>query len=243
MTLNDAATATPEPNDLQNYPRAAARPERRVTRVAGSINSTPNTSILLDFFADSSLDESGFGEGERWLDSKYVTTDGAGNASFDFLLDAATVVGEWITATATGETSSTSEFSAGMSTEAATFQVVTNTSDAGPGSLRDVIEAVNQLAGADPVDIFFHIPDTDPNFLDADSDLAGGDTNPDVFVISPLSALPAITRGNVILDGQSQQGITGDSNPFGPEIVLAGNLAGASANGLVLASSATSSTG
>jgi hypothetical protein len=43
-----------------------------------------------------------------------------------------------------------------------------------------------------------------------------------VFVIRPLSALPALTD-MAIIDGRTQSTFAGDTNPFGPEIVLDGN--------------------
>ncbi len=64
-----------------------------------------------------------------------------------------------------------------------------------------------------------------------DADPAGNDNlvqatlTPDVFVISPLTQLPALTRGDIVINGQSQQNLTGDTNPFGPEIVLEGSSA------------------
>lgn len=100
---------------------------------------------------------------------------------------------------------------------AATF-TVTTTADAGPGSLRAAIEAANAAPGADT--ILFRIPTTDPGF-------AGG-----VFTIRPASELPAV-QGPTFLDGFSQTGFTGNTNPNGPEIVLNGAQAG-TANGLVV---------
>lgn len=114
--------------------------------------------------------------------------------------------------------------------------IVTNTNDSGPGSLRQVLLNANAAGG--PVDITFNIPATDPNFVDVDAHLAGGDTDPDVFVIRPLSALPALNNpnGGITLDGWSQTAFSGNTNPFGPEIVLDGSLAG-SASGLTIQSS------
>ncbi len=236
VTANDLQDSDAGPNDLQNHPELRDAQSGEFTRVAGFIDTTPSTSIVLEFFASPSVDESGFGEGERFLGWKYITTDADGHASFEYLLDAPTVLGEWITATATGETSSTSEFSAGVATEEAAFRVVSNTNDGGPGSLRDAIERANQIDGSNPVDILFHIAETDPNFIDTDAHLPddGSDLEPDVFVITPQTALPALTRGNIFINGQSQQNSTGDTNPFGPEIVLSGSGIGGRPDGLHL---------
>ncbi|MBI3464151.1 MAG: right-handed parallel beta-helix repeat-containing protein, partial [Planctomycetes bacterium] len=105
--------------------------------------------------------------------------------------------------------------------------VVWNTNDSGPGSLRQAILDANASPGADT--IVFNIPPTDPNFLDVDAALPGGDAEPDAFVITPLSALPALTDATII-DGRTQTAFGGDTNPFGPEIVLDGD--GLSATGL-----------
>lgn len=93
---------------------------------------------------------------------------------------------------------------------AATF-TVTTTADAGPGSLRAAIEAANAAPGSDI--ILFRIPTTDSGF-------SGG-----VFTIRPASPLPVL-EGPTLLDGSSQTGFTGNTNPAGPEIVLNGALAG-----------------
>lgn len=57
--------------------------------------------------------------------------------------------------------------------------------------------------------------------------LAGGDSDPDVFVIQPLTPLPAMTQpAGVWLDGRTQSSFGGETNPFGPEIVCALGSAG-----------------
>ncbi|HUE69556.1 MAG TPA: right-handed parallel beta-helix repeat-containing protein [Pirellulaceae bacterium] len=103
--------------------------------------------------------------------------------------------------------------------------LVTNTADSGAGSLRQAILDANANPGADA--IVFQIPVSDPNFVDVDSHLPGGDPDPDAFVIRPLSGLPALTdtSGGTTIDGRSQTAFSGDTNPFGPEIVLDGSLA------------------
>ncbi len=103
---------------------------------------------------------------------------------------------------------------------------VVNTEDSGPGSLRQAILDAN--IQTEPVTIQFQIAATDPNFVDIDSHLPGGDVDPDAFVIKPLSALPAINNPNapIVLDARTQATFGSDTNPWGPEIVLDGSLAG-----------------
>ncbi|MGI6414698.1 MAG: PKD domain-containing protein [Thermoguttaceae bacterium] len=88
----------------------------------------------------------------------------------------------------------------------------------------------------EPTIILFQIPKTDPNFVDVDSPLTGGDDAKDVFVIRPLTPLPELNNANhaVTIDGFSQAAFGGDTNPFGPEIVLDGSSAGGGVNGIVI---------
>jgi len=89
----------------------------------------------------------------------------------------------------------------------ATF-IVTNTLNAGPGSLRAAIATANSTVGADT--IAFDIPGPGPH------------------TISPLSALPAINE-KVTIDGSTEPDFAGT-----PIIELSGNLAGNGVNGLVV---------
>jgi hypothetical protein len=104
--------------------------------------------------------------------------------------------------------------------------VVTTTADAGPGSLRDALTAAN--ASSHAVQIRFQLAPTDPNFDDDDAALTGGDAAPDVFVITPLTPLPLLANplGGITIDGRSQAAYGGETNPFGPEVVLDGSAAG-----------------
>src|SRR5262245_32450573 len=65
--------------------------------------------------------------------------------------------------------------------------VVTNTTDSGPGSLRQAILDANTIAGPTH-GIIFNIPTSDPGF-------SGG-----IFTIKPLSELPVVIR-NTTIDG------------------------------------------
>lgn len=100
---------------------------------------------------------------------------------------------------------------------------VFNTENAGPGSLRQAI--LDAHSSFEAGTIVFNIPTSDPNFIDVDGSLPGGDPEPDAWRIQPLSELPALTRtaSGIIIDGRTQTTATGDLNPFGPEIVLDGN--------------------
>jgi len=94
---------------------------------------------------------------------------------------------------------------------------VTNTNDAGPGSLRQAILDANANPGTDA--IYFNIPGAGPH------------------AIQPASALPTITDP-VVIDGYTQPGASPNTNPTSQgsnavlTIELDGTNAGASANGL-----------
>jgi titin len=116
VTANDAGDGDTGPNNLQNFPALTAAVPGATTQVSGTLNSTPNTTLTLDFYASSVPDPSGHGEGQRYLGSATVTTDGSGNATFSVTLAAASSQGEVISATATDPGGNTSEFSAVVST-------------------------------------------------------------------------------------------------------------------------------
>jgi hypothetical protein len=110
---------------LQNFPVLSGALLGASTGIAGSLNSLPNTTFIVDFYASAAADPSGSGEGQRYLGSTTVATDGSGNVSFSLFLAAATATGEVITATATDPNGNTSEFSAVVGTRApATVQSV-----------------------------------------------------------------------------------------------------------------------
>ncbi len=110
VTPNDTGDGDTGPNNLQNFPvLTQATSLAGVTEVQGSLNSAANTAFTLQFFFSSACDPSGHGEGQTFLGSTPVTTDGAGNASFTASLPAAT--GGFVTGTATDPGNNTSEFS------------------------------------------------------------------------------------------------------------------------------------
>jgi hypothetical protein len=84
------------------------------TRIGGSIVGEPNSPYDIDFYVNEECDPSGFGEGQEYLGSEFVETDGSGHGSFVASgLDEPFIEGETFTATATNTlTGATSSFSA-----------------------------------------------------------------------------------------------------------------------------------
>jgi CSLREA domain-containing protein len=89
------------PNDLLPYPQLISATNDGITAtVSGILHSFANSSLTLEFFANTVANPSGSGEGETPLGTMDVTTDASGNASFTFSFSP--VAGEhFITATAT----------------------------------------------------------------------------------------------------------------------------------------------
>ena len=110
---NDNLDGDTGPNELQNYPvLQAAVVSGTDLAITGSINSTPSTILLIDFYASATADPTGHGEAERHIGSISRTTDLSGEINFTSMLSGVGVsLGEVITATATDLNGNTSEFS------------------------------------------------------------------------------------------------------------------------------------
>lgn len=111
VTANDPLDADSGSNGLQNFPVLSAVLSGATPRVQGNLNSTPNRTFVLDFYASSAVDLSGYGEGDRYLGAATVSTDGNGAATFNVSLASILYGGEYVTATATDSDGNTSEFS------------------------------------------------------------------------------------------------------------------------------------
>ncbi len=121
VTLNDLGDDDLGPNNLQNYPvLAAATTIGSATTIVGSLNSNSDSTYLIEFYSNTVLDPSGYGEGENYLGFVNVTTNAVGDASFSFAPPAAVPAGKFITSTATRlddetlEPVESSEFSRGI---------------------------------------------------------------------------------------------------------------------------------
>ncbi len=117
-TPNDPLDADTGPNNLQNFPILQSvehlEPQGSgSTRIHGKLNSAPSTTFDLDFYSNPACSNfpHEFLEGQTYLGSSQVTTDGSGNASIDVTLPVVTEVGARISATATDPAGNTSEFS------------------------------------------------------------------------------------------------------------------------------------
>jgi GEVED domain len=121
VTANDAGDADTGPNDLQNFPVldyvsvTGNSIVPFVTRqVHGSLDSTPNTSFIIEFFGIAG-DPSGHGEGAVFLGSTTVVTGPTGTVNFVYN-GLSSLLGVGLSATATNlSTNNTSEFSQNVS--------------------------------------------------------------------------------------------------------------------------------
>ena len=144
VTPNDVGDGDAGANDLKNTPVLTAA----VVRTALSVDVSGSLSSLalvrnyrIEFFASTSGDPSGFGEGGRYLGFTDVTTDGAGTVSFNVTLTAAVTAGEVITATTNDLVLlETSEFSQ--------YIVAANTGPVLDDSKSPALTTINEDAGA-----------------------------------------------------------------------------------------------
>ncbi len=123
VTPNDSCDGDNGPNNLQNFPvLTAASGAGNSTNITGSLNSTANAAYTIDFYASPSCDPAGNGEGQTWLGSTMVNTDGSCTAPINATLSAALAPGSVVTATATDFNGNTSEFSACVSADVVALQ-------------------------------------------------------------------------------------------------------------------------
>src|SRR6185503_20144329 len=68
VTANDPGDGDTGPNGLQNNPLLSfAGPSGSHSVVGGTLNSTPDTTFHIEFFANDAADPSGTGEGQTFL--------------------------------------------------------------------------------------------------------------------------------------------------------------------------------
>lgn len=204
VLVNDSPDAATGANLQQNHPVLSnAVANAASTFVQGTLASRASTTYQIDFFSSLVGDPSGFGEGQKWLGTTNVTTDGLGSAAINAMLTNV-VLGRFITATATDPNGNTSEFSPWLrasSTIAPLTFTVTNVNDSGPGSLRQALLDNNAAVSSTTNTVAFAIPGTGPH------------------VITPLSPLPVPTEA-VTIDGYTQSGATVNTLNNGNNAIL-----------------------
>jgi hypothetical protein len=112
VTLNDPGDADTGANNLQNFPQfTSAELTDGSLILTGTLNSDANKTYRLEFFANSTCDPSGYGEGQTYLGFASFTTNGNGDAAFSTNFTVTPSTGQFIAATATDPSKNTSEFS------------------------------------------------------------------------------------------------------------------------------------
>ncbi len=136
VTPNDPGDGDTGGNGLQNFPELlSVITDAGASTIEGVLHSSASTAFTLEFFGHSVCDPSGHGEGGQFFTSRTATTNGAGDASFLFVLPFPLPVGTFVTATATDPGSNTSEFSQCALVDDQTPAEVTNAMWANPTRL------------------------------------------------------------------------------------------------------------
>jgi uncharacterized repeat protein (TIGR01451 family) len=105
---NDPHDSDGGENNTQNFPViTSVTTAGGATTIQGTLDSTPSTDFLVQFFNNDGADPSSFGEGQRLIGQTTVTTDAGGQGSFAVILRLAVSPTQFVTTTATD----TSEFS------------------------------------------------------------------------------------------------------------------------------------
>ncbi len=102
VTQNDGDDSDTGGNNLQNFPvlSTASTTGSQIT-ITGGLTSNANSYYRIEFFASTSGDVSGYGEGQTYLGFANVATNGSGDATFNALLTVNVADGAVISATAT----------------------------------------------------------------------------------------------------------------------------------------------
>ena len=151
---NQGIVLTNGGNDSQAAPTiVAATSVPDQTTITFDLGATPTSPYTVQFFASSTT---GTGPAQQFL-GQTVITPATGTASYTTTLQTGLQTGQTVTATTTSSSGDTSPFATSV-TLASPF-LVSNTGDSGVGSLRQVINDVNQYTTQQTVT--FNIPTSD----------------------------------------------------------------------------------
>ncbi len=79
--------------------------------IVGTLTAAPSTTYTIQFYASNGADAAKFAEGQTYLGSTTVTTNGSGQVNISFAVPAPIPSGQLVTATATDPSGNVSEFS------------------------------------------------------------------------------------------------------------------------------------
>jgi hypothetical protein len=134
VTANDLDDVDTGVNNIQNFPvLTSVVRNATTTTIQGTLNSTPNTSFLVELSWTNTCDASAQGEGEIMFADSNPTTDAGGDVAFIIVAPVVAPVDRFVVATARDPGNNTSEFSACIPS-------VNDTDDDGDG-FTDLLEA------------------------------------------------------------------------------------------------------
>lgn len=112
VTLNDVGDGDSGENGLQNFPLLGPiTAGGGIVHLQASLDTISNTVQILDFYSSVSCDQTGYGEGARYLGTITASTDSNGQLQLDQNLGFYAPLGHFLTATATDPAGNSSEFS------------------------------------------------------------------------------------------------------------------------------------
>jgi len=197
LYFNDPLDADEGPNHGQNFPiieTVTILAPQSGTHIVGKFNSAPSTTFDLDFYANPACPNfpRELLEGETYLGSSQVTTDGSGNATIDVTLAATIQAGQRISATATDPDDNTSEFSQ---------QIVFSSTPASGPAAGGTAFTVSGTDFADPTTVTvggipaIGVTLTDDHTLNATMPAFDPGTSQDIVVTTPDGTTGTITKG------------------------------------------------
>lgn len=162
------------------------------TTAQGSLTSVANAQFTLEFFSNDSCDSTGAGEGQTFIGSGQVTTDGSGNASFNISTLSPVAGGKVITATATHSVNGTGRFSTCVLASPATATISGRTTDqngtALPGAVITLSGGQNATATTDASGNYLFPNLTSSASYTVSASLAGITFYPASFTLTNLPA-------------------------------------------------------
>lgn len=252
VNQNDCYDPDQGANSRQNFPEMITpvfNGDGTVT-VTGVLRSTPLEEFRLDFYSSTAADVTDYGEGENYIGTLNVMTDGNGFSSFSFTSPGTVSSSDAITATATNSNGETSEFSCAAGVCTGLIRTVEELREQFGGFQCQEPLVVNVDNDEDDADANDGVCDTDVSQTNgpqcslraaiqhaatmtessvvANFDIPGAG----VHIIQPQTALPTITK-TMYLQADTQPGYNGT-----PLIEVRGDLAPDGTSGLRVESAA-----